>query len=322
MTDYLPHDIDAADDARLQELQMEMRGQGYAIWWRLLELLWKNEGRLPYKPALLAYNIRWCTADEVERVITGFDLFVVQDGQFWSEGLLARLEARNTAGEERIERARRAGKASAKARGVTRDDPEPPENSTAKEQEFNASSTNVQRPLNSQSTNNTTLHNTTQHLSLSEGTPAREREGEDRERDLIFLRFFFKNFKDPAGEMERYWDNYAGQGWKTSKGAAIEDKVAYCSGWKPLDTSARFTRDALKWYENFYNDAAPDFKDPLKLLTDLTEIARDDDDQIVLRYTSKATAQKVANWRSSHGGYAAVAVQVTKKRQPTPNPLP
>lgn len=307
MTDYLPHDIDAADDARLQELQMEMRGQGYAIWWRLLELLWKNEGRLPYKPALLAYNIRWCTAEEVERVITGFDLFVVQDGQFWSDGLLRRIETRNAKGEK--------GRKNANARWHPEDT-----DATTMQPQCDGNATAMQ-PQCDGNANITTLHNNKQNISLSEGAPARAREGEDRERDLIFLRFFFKNFKNPAGEMERYWDNYAGQGWKTSKGAAIEDKVAYCSGWKPLDPSPRFGKNALTWYEKFYNDAAPDFKDPLKLLTDLTEIVPNGG-ETVLRYSTKSTGQKVANWLISHGGYAAVAVQVATKKQPTPNPLP
>jgi len=317
MTDYLPHDIDARDDEKMQELQMDLKGQGYGLFWALLELLWKNEGRLEYKPARLAYNIRWCTAEEVQQVVENYGLFTVQDGYFWSESLLRRMEARNAKGIERTEQARRAGKASARARGVAHDEQEGPDNSTAVQQQFNAGSTAVQQ----NPTNNTTQHNTTQHLSLSEGAPARAREGEDRERDLIFLRFFFKNFKDPAGEMERYWDNYAGQGWKTSKGAAIEDKVAYCSGWKPLDPSPRFGKNALTWYEKFYNDAAPDFKDPLKLLTDLTEIVPNGG-ETVLRYSTKSTGQKVANWLISHGGYAAVAVQVATKKQPTPNPLP
>ena len=312
MTDYFFHDVNASSDEKLQELRMEMKCQGIGIYWSLIELLKQNDGRMNYKPALLAYSIRGCTTEEVERVITGFDLFEVQDGQFWSESLLRRIEMQEEATAKKTAAARKAGNASAEAR-----------KSTTVEQPLNDRATTVEQPLNDRATDvePNKLINKSINFSLSEGAPAREREGEDRERDLIFLRFFFKNFKNPAGEMERYWDNYAGQGWKTSKGAAIEDKVAYCSGWKPLDPSPRFGKNALTWYEKFYNDAAPDFKDPLKLLTDLTEIVPNGG-ETVLRYSTKSTGQKVANWLISHGGYAAVAVQVATKKQPTPNPLP
>lgn len=318
MTDYLPHDIDASDDARLQELQMEMKGQGYAIWWRLLELLWKNEGRLPYKPALLAYNIRWCTAEEVDRVITGFGLFVVEDGQFWSEGLLARLEARNSQGQQRSEIARQKAYARWRKNDAAAEAAQNPENAPEIPEQCSSNAAAMRQQCSSNA-NNTTQHITTQHLSLSEGACAREREGEQRDRERIFEKFFFRNFLDPTAEVERYWGNYAGQGWQTSKGQPITDRVAYCSGWKPKDERPRFARDALLWYQNFFKEAAPGIKDPARLLTRLLNIIRGDDECIYLRFNDLATATDVADWCATHGGYAAVKAQVARKNNPKNN---
>ena len=114
--------------------------------------------------------------------------------------------------------------------------------------------------------------------------------------------------------MERYWGNYAGQGWQTSKGQPITDRVAYCSGWKPKDERPRFARDALLWYQNFFKEAAPGIKDPDRLLKDLLGITGALDGRIILQYSDKDTAQGVADWCATHGGHAAVQVQVARKQ--------
>ena len=66
---YFPHDIGARNDPKLLRLQMEMKGQGLAIWWCLVEMLWENGGYLPYDPRTLSFTLRWAKPNEIERVL-------------------------------------------------------------------------------------------------------------------------------------------------------------------------------------------------------------------------------------------------------------
>ena len=63
---YITHDLGARNDPKLLKLQMEMGGQGLAIFWCLVEMLWENDGYLPTDYDALAFNLRWATAPEVE----------------------------------------------------------------------------------------------------------------------------------------------------------------------------------------------------------------------------------------------------------------
>ena len=103
---YLQHDLNARNDPKILELTQAMKGQGKAIWWDLIEMLWEAEGYLPYKPELIAYGLRYCTAKEVERVINDFDLFDHDDEQFWSNGVLSRLGKQRAVSEARAAAAR------------------------------------------------------------------------------------------------------------------------------------------------------------------------------------------------------------------------
>lgn len=140
---------------------------------------------------------------------------------------------------------------------------------------------------------------------------------DQRDRERIFERFFFKNFKDPAGEMERYWDNYAGQGWKTSKGAAIEDKVAYCSNWRPLDERPRFNTDVIKAFESLYYKAAGGGENSHRLLAGLLTVSRGDDGGLVLDYNDREAAQAMANQLDKRGLKADAQVRIVKNNQKT-----
>lgn len=136
---YFPHDIGARNDPKLLRLQMEMKGQGLAIFWCLVEMLWENGGYLPYDPRTLSFTLRWAKPNEIERVLNDFGLFLNDGERFWSKSALERIEVN----QSRVESARRAGKASgARRSGIT---PERP---------LNGNATDVERSLNGCSTIN------------------------------------------------------------------------------------------------------------------------------------------------------------------------
>lgn len=311
MTDYFSHDVDASDDIKLQELQMEMGGNGYGIFWRLLELLWKNGGKMAYKPALLAYNLRWATADDIDKVVNNYGLFVVQDGQFWSASQLARLQQKKEISDARASAARQG----AEGRRAQRQAAEQTPDEAPNEQMPSTCSANAeQMPSNK-------LINKLINKSLSDacaGAPAHERE----ERERIFVKFFFKNFKNPAQEVARYYANYAGLGWKTSKGAAIKDRITYADNWKPQEDGHNF-RDAaaLRWWREIYDFALAqgwEYADAIPLA--LTDIARDtrDPNNIIVVFNDKEAGALVKQYIKENnlavGKWSGIAYQLGTKR--------
>ena len=88
---YITHDIGARNDPKLMDLQMDMGGQGLAIFWCLIEMLWENDGYIPANFKSIAFSLRWCKAAEVEKVVTGYALFEIEDGRIFSRSALRRI---------------------------------------------------------------------------------------------------------------------------------------------------------------------------------------------------------------------------------------
>ncbi len=110
-----PHDFGARNSARLAPLQMSMGGQGLAVYWCIVEMLWESGGVLRCTPTEVAYQLRWATAEEVERVLSGFGLFSSDGCGYWSEEILsdiraAEQERAQAQREEEAERRRREAK--------------------------------------------------------------------------------------------------------------------------------------------------------------------------------------------------------------------
>lgn len=70
---------------------------------------------------------------------------------------------------------------------------------------------------------------------------------EDKERDLIFQIFFFKNFVNPAYEVERFYNHYEAQGWERGNGQKIRNRIAAAKAWEQEDkTKKRFPEPIIK----------------------------------------------------------------------------
>ena len=141
-------------------------------------------------------------------------------------------------------------------------------------------------------------------------------------RERIFVKFFFKNFKNPAQEVARYYANYAGLGWKTSKGAAIKDRIAYADNWKSQEDGHNF-RDAaaLRWWREVYDFALAqgwEYADAIPLA--LTDIARDPRDlnNIIVVFNDKEAGALVKQFIKENnlavGKWSGIAYQLGTKR--------
>lgn len=251
---YLTHDLGARNDPKLVAAERESRGLFKAIWWDLCEMLWENGGYLPLDYEQLAYILRYPTPAELERTITGFDLFQNDGTRFWNDSALERIEHKNDVKERKAEGGRRSGE--------TRSARRPSEDSSNNVPNTPRSIFEDSSEDSSNNAPNNKSMNKEIKKSLSPGAPARARESRDdeEERERIFEIFFFRNFADPVGEVERFCEFYnpGGTGWKNSNGRRITNIQRAAEEWRPEKSGNRFSAKWLEWFKAVYAAAKSD----------------------------------------------------------------
>jgi len=263
---YITHDFGARNDPKLMDLQMDMGGQGLGIFWCLVEMLWENGGAIPANYKSIAFALRWCKAAEVEKVVTGYGLFQVEDGTITSHSATARIaEMRSYFG----------AKAAAGRKGAER------------RWNGNANSNTMAQPIAKQcDANGLTNILTNKQTNSTNNTPPTAAD--------FFEIFFFENVKDPAGEAARFVKYYEDRDWTYQNGTPVTDPERAAKDWKPLKTGPRWDAEALRWYRAVWNAArnrVPDAVDTF--LSKLTNIARKDQ-ELALRFKDADTARTVS----------------------------
>ena len=89
---YFNHDSVARLDIRVIKLRSKLSYEGYGIFWAVLELLFTEENKLCVEDYdSLAIGLQ-CDPKILKQVIEDFDLFVVEDGCFYSRRLNNHIE--------------------------------------------------------------------------------------------------------------------------------------------------------------------------------------------------------------------------------------
>ena len=141
---YFPHDSNAKDDPKCVMLIEELQLEGYGIYWILIETL-REQPNFKYPMKLIPALARryFTTKEKMTAVIKGYDLFKIEEDEFfYSESLLRRMEIVN----EKREKARLAGKMSGEVRrlkALTSDNIK-----TDDEQMLNGCSADVEQKVN------------------------------------------------------------------------------------------------------------------------------------------------------------------------------
>lgn len=285
---YLTHDLGSRNDPKLIELQMEMGGTGLAIWWCVVEMLWENEGYIPFNPRSIAYSLPWATPEEVNRVLTEFDLFENDGELVWSKSALERITRRDEQTTRMREGGRKGGQGRRKSGEATLEgglEATPEATLEGRVEAIN--------DINDINDINETYYS----------APASAGEKEEE----IFLIFFSRNFADPAGETKRFFDYYTANGWKWGNNRPIKDVSAVARQWKPKNASPRFDADALKWYQGLCAGISEAHNDLFTRLVDLKKKGT----SAMLRYNTPAMAERA---RKILGGCdAAKGMNITWK---------
>ena len=92
---YFNHDSVARLDIRVIKLRSKLGYEGYGLFWAVLELLFTEENKLCVEDYdSLAFGLQ-CDPKILKQVIEDFDLFVVEDGCFYSRRLNNHIEEIN-----------------------------------------------------------------------------------------------------------------------------------------------------------------------------------------------------------------------------------
>lgn len=93
---YFSHDYTASEDVKILYLRQELGMEGYGIYWFIVERLAVAGGRLPLKIVPVLAMQMQSTETKVKAVIQSFDLFVIEQDNFFSQRLLHTIELRET----------------------------------------------------------------------------------------------------------------------------------------------------------------------------------------------------------------------------------
>lgn len=99
---YFSHDSNAQRDTKIVKLLQKHDWQGYGIFWAIIEMLREQKDyKLELDCEFIAYALR-THEDIIKSVVNDFGLFVIEDGFFYSESLMRRMQLK----EEKSEKAR------------------------------------------------------------------------------------------------------------------------------------------------------------------------------------------------------------------------
>jgi|GEM_PF-3913445 len=270
---YITHDLGARNDPKLLSLQMEMGGQGLAIFWCLVEMLWENDGEMPMDFRAIAFSLRWATAEEVERVIRDFGLFLDNGTSFWSRSALERIAQK----KDRIKATSEARRNAANVRWQNAS------NANAMQMQCNSNAGAMQTDANKDI--NKDINKKRDSNNILEPPTAAEIS------DYFLLEM---NFKDPVGEAERFLEHYSRTEWTYQDGTPVTD-IYRCAGkWKPAKAGKRFDTEVLNWYRAIYAAALPRMKDARKVFVCALSGLRRKDQAVSIIFKTREDAEAAA----------------------------
>ena len=93
---YLQHQSNSFTDIKIIKMRSKLGMEAYGIFWALLELLFNEENKLCIDDySVLAFSLQ-CDEDKLKSVIEDFDLFVIEDGCFYSKRLNQHIDTINS----------------------------------------------------------------------------------------------------------------------------------------------------------------------------------------------------------------------------------
>jgi hypothetical protein len=88
---WFKHDMNASQDSKLQKLEFKYPLKGYAIFFKLVEVLMLNDGSVENNLEMLSYQLRVDDLEMLRAVVNDYGLFVVDDAIISNDRVLNQL---------------------------------------------------------------------------------------------------------------------------------------------------------------------------------------------------------------------------------------
>jgi hypothetical protein len=88
---WFKHDMNASNDNKIRKLEFEHKLEGYAVFFKIVELLMINNGEIEYNIKLISHFLGTTNEELVSSTINNFDLFIVDNGYIYNERVSTQL---------------------------------------------------------------------------------------------------------------------------------------------------------------------------------------------------------------------------------------
>ena len=89
---WFKHDITASNDIKIQRLEYKHGLLGYAVFFKTIEVLMLNNGKIEYDLEMIAYQIKQKDTKVLESVLKDYNLFQIVDNTISNERVTKQLQ--------------------------------------------------------------------------------------------------------------------------------------------------------------------------------------------------------------------------------------
>ena len=97
---YFSHDFNAHTDPKIERLIFNEGWQAYGLYWAIVEKLAQAGGKLHLNYKCISFVLH-TKPDFIKKIVEDYELFIIQDGFFWSERLLNHFQKVKSITEKR-----------------------------------------------------------------------------------------------------------------------------------------------------------------------------------------------------------------------------
>ena len=245
MNNYFSHDSNARDDEKILAMRIDLGWEAYGLYWALIEMLRDaSDYQLKTNFKVLAFSLH-TTPDLLQQIICNYGLFsFTEDNEsFFSHSLTKRMEEKEVVSKKRRASAgTRWGKPSTFNANAEQDECKCNANAEQDECKCNANA----EQMHAQSKVNKSKVKESKDYSSPRTRESASAPSEE-ERNELYEIFFWKNFKDPAGEQQKFLQHNDKYGWKLNDTPQKRQKAA--GEWTP---EVKGERVAPKFLEAWY----------------------------------------------------------------------
>lgn len=258
MNNYFSHDSNARDDEKILAMRADLGWEAYGLYWALVEMLRDaSDYRLKTNYKVLAFSLH-TSEDMIRKIVNNYSLFSVTEDElyFSSNSLTKRMEEKEVISKKRRSSADKRWKTDDVSDSKDEDVMQMQCKCNANASDLHCNTDAIASPNKSKVKENKVNNNTPSRTRESVSAPSEE------EKEEILEIFFWRNFRDPFAERERFVRHNDQYGWKLYN--TREKRIKAAQEWTPETGGTRVSQKFLDAWRILYT----------RLKTESPDIAR------------------------------------------------